>query len=128
MRKDYFENEYIELWIEEGIMHEKFKPEVTKINLQIAKQIVKDRLKFSNEVTMPFFIDLNKVITADKEAREYFAGEESLRFLNASAFYVQNPMALIVTKLFLAFNKPRLRTKLFSDRDEALAWLRNYKN
>jgi hypothetical protein len=116
---DYIENDFVKLWIEDGIVHEYFK--VERITLEMAKKIVEDRLKLSNGVTMPAFVYSNKVKTMDKDARDFFVSEEALRYLSASAMLIDNYVTFMVGKLFLAFSKPALKV-------EILDWLEHYKN
>jgi hypothetical protein len=125
-KMDFIENEYVKLWIEEGIIHEFFK--VERITLEMAKRIVQDRLKLSNGVTMPIFIYSNNVKTFDKDARDYFGTEESLKYLSASAMVVDNYITMMVAKLFLAFTKPAIKVEIFKSDKKALTWLQNYKN
>lgn len=126
VKKDQIENDYVRLWIEDGIVHEYFK--VERITLEMARNIVRDRLKLSNGITMPLFIYSNNVKTMDKKAREYFGTEESLMYLSASAMLVDNYVTLLVSKLFLAFTKPALKVEIFKSREKALKWLQQFKN
>lgn len=127
-RLRYRENDFVELWVEDGIIMEVFKPHVQKISLEMARQIVKDRLIVSDHITRPIFVDTGSALDMDKDCREYFASEESLRYLSASAFLIHNYMAYFVSKLFLAMNKPTLKTELFRSKVKALEWLQYYKN
>ena len=122
---DFIENEYVKLWIDDGIIHEYFK--VDRITLEMAKKIVEDRLKLSDRVTMPIFIYSNSVKTFDKDARDYLGTEESLQFLSASAMLVDNYVTMMVAKLFLAFTKPAIKVEIFKSKKNDLQWLKNYK-
>lgn len=123
-RESYIENEYAEFWIEEGVIMEVFKPQMKNINLAIAKEIVRDRLKVSNGITRPLLIDSTNSISLDKEARDYFATEESMQYLAISAIVVHNKVSLFVGKLFLAFAKPKIKVELFKNRIRAMNYLR----
>lgn len=96
MKKNCSEREYVDLWIDDVIMFEKFRPDLQNIDLEVTKKIVEDRLKLSNGVTMPLFVELNKIISADKEARTYFATEEAIHHIKAAAFLVHNPIAILL--------------------------------
>ena len=128
MKNHFFENEYVEYWIEDGVVMECFKPELVKINIEIAQKVVRDRLKYVTKGTrMPLFVDTNKALYMDKESREYFAGTESLSDIKISALLIQNPIALLAAKMFLVINKPKVRFKFFLDKMKALEWLRQYR-
>jgi hypothetical protein len=127
-RESYIENDYVEFWIEEGVIFEVFKPQVHNINLAIAKEVVKDRLKISNGIVRPLLIDSSNSISMDKEARDYFVSEESILYLNVSAIVVHNTVSLFVGRLFLAFSNPNLKVELFKNRVRALNYLKSFVN
>ena len=126
MKEFYIENEYVEIWIEDGIIMEIFKPEVKEVTLEIAKEVVRDRLKVSNKITRPIFIDMGNLRSIDKDARDYFVTELSTSYLSVSAVVLNSYVSWIVGKLFLSFNKPVLRTEFFKSRSKALEWLHQY--
>ncbi len=123
---DTIENEYVKLWIQDGIIHEYFK--VERITIDMARKIVADRLRLSNKINMPIFIYSNSVKTFDKAARDYFGTEESLQYLSASAMLVDNYVTMMVAKLFLAFTNPPIKVEIFKNEKKALQWLQNYKH
>jgi hypothetical protein len=127
-RESYIENDYVEFWIEEGVIFEVFKPQVHNINLAIAKEVVRDRLKVSNGIVRPLLIDSSNSISMDKEARDYFVSEESILYLNVSAIVVHNTVSLFVGRLFLAFSNPNLKVELFKNRVRALNYLKSFVN
>lgn len=122
------ENDYVRLWIEDGILYESFKPDITRVTLKMAREIVHDRLKLSNGTTMPVLIYSNNVKIMDKEARNYFATKEATQYLSASAMLINNYLTWMLSRLFLSFNKPELTVELFRNNKEALEWLRHYKH
>jgi hypothetical protein len=124
-RESYIENDYAEFWIEEGVIMEVFKPHMKNITLPIAKEIVRDRLKVSNGITMPLLIDSINTLSVDKDARDYFATEESLQFLSISAIVVHNSISLFVGKLFLAFTTPKFKVELFKNRVVAMNFFKS---
>jgi hypothetical protein len=128
LKQDFFENEYVQYWIEDGIIMECFKKDLVKIDLKIAKVIVQDRLKnVTKGVRMPMFVDTNKSLYMDKESREYFAGAESLSDIKASALLINNTIAFLAAKLFLTLNRPKVKFEFFSDKEKALEWLQKFK-
>lgn len=129
MKSDFFENEYVEYWIEDEIIMQCFKSNLVKIDINIAKMIVQDRLKkVSKGARMPLFVDTNKGLYMDKESREYFAGTESLSDIKASALLIHNPIAFLGAKLFLVLNRPKVKFEFFKEKNKALQWLQKYKN
>ncbi len=57
----YHENEFCEYWIDEhGVVHEIFKDTFKTLNLEIAMVITRDRLKVTNGVARPLYVELGK--------------------------------------------------------------------
>lgn len=126
MRKISVDNQYIKIWIEDGIVFSFYKPNL-QINLEIAKQLVLARQEASEGIARPLFIDISNLISVDLEAREYLAGEQGVQLITAGAIYTSNPISKFVGKLFLYVNKPQKPSKIFSSKKEAIEWLQEYK-
>ena len=126
-KHSYLENQYGEFWIEDGIIVEVFKPTIKNISLEIAVMMVSDRLKISNGVTMPLFVDLNNASSIDLNAREFFSAGDSLKYVSASAFLLHNYIHWLGGKLFLSINRPKTRIEFFRIRGKAMKWLKNYR-
>ena len=128
MKSNFYENDYAEYWIEEGIVMQYFKPEVVKIHIGIAKRIVQDRLAFVTKgVPMPLFVDTNNGLDLDKESRTYFASEESLCDIKASALLIHSPITFVAAKLFLVISRPKAQFQFFAEKKKALEWLQKYR-
>ena len=119
-----FENKFVSFWIEDGVMMEVFKPDVKVLTLQIAEKVVEDRLKLSNGITMPLFVDLCNIKSIDGPTRKFFATPYSIQLVSVSAFLMHNYVSYYGGKLFLMFEKPLVKTELFRTKSEALAWLK----
>lgn len=126
MAEELIETEYALHWIEEGILNAVYKPNLV-LTESIAKKLVEDRLKISKGITMPIFVDLREIISADTKARKYMAGEEAVRFISAGAFQVNGLISKLAGNIFIAVDKPLVPTKLFTDRDKAIGWLEKFK-
>ncbi len=126
IRESYIENDFVELWIEDGIIHEVFKPSLIILDIENAKKIVADRLKVSNGIIRPIFVDLVNAVSIDKQTRRYFASRESVNLLSAGAVLVKNPITKLGGNLFFKIDRPPMPTKLFTNKVEALKWLRQY--
>lgn len=127
MRESYLENDFVEFWIEGGIIYNRYKPDVSIITIEIAKKIVEDRLKVSNGITRPGFIDLTNAISIDKQSRRYFSMGESMKYLSASAIVVNNEITKLGGNIYIRIDKPRIPTKLFTDKMLAVKWLEQFK-
>lgn len=126
MEKVTVDNEHIEIWIEDGIIFNSYKPNLV-INLEIAKKMVAARHQVSDGKARPLFIDISNLVSVDLEAREYLAGEEAIKLVTAGAIYSTNPISKFAGKLFLDVNKPQRPSQIFNNKEEAIEWLQQYK-
>lgn len=127
MKESYLENECVELWIENGIIHEIFKPNLKILDIEKAKQIVTDRLKVSDGITRPLFVDLGNMVSVDKASRTYLAEGDAMKFLSATAILVDNPIAKFAANIYIRVDQPDIPTKFFTEKTLALTWLEQYK-
>ena len=127
MKESYLENEFIELWIEDGIIHAICNPKLKIVTLEIAKQMVGDRLKLSNGITRPVFVDPSNMISVDKATRKYLAEGDAMKCLSATAILVKNQITKFGASIYIRIDKPAIPTKFFTDKKAALLWLEQYK-
>ncbi len=126
MKDRYIENEYVEIWFENGLVYEVFKPG-TVINIAAAERIVKDRLTVSAGKTSPIFIDLRQMVATDNRSRSFLASEEAQEFLSAGALLINNEIQRLLMNLWLKIDRPYIPVKGFTDMAKALEWLETYK-
>lgn len=127
IRKEaYLENEYAEYWIENGILFLVYKRRLV-MTLDVAKKIVEDRLKVSNGISRPMFLDGRNFLSTNRETMRYYKTKEVVRFVTGSAFLSGNYLGWLAGNIFLALEKPLVPTKLFTDAKKALEWLERYK-
>jgi len=65
--------------------------------------------------------------SATRECREYYAGAEAQVVNLAVAMLVRSNISRLLGNFFLGLNKTRFPFRMFSDVDEALAWLRGFQ-
>ncbi len=126
MNDRYLENEYAEIWFENGIVHIVYKPGCV-LNINNIKPIVQDRLKVSAGTKSPILIDLRNVVSSDNATRSYLATEEAERYLNAGAMLITNEIQRLLMNLYLKIDKPNLPARVFTNREKALEWLEQFK-
>jgi hypothetical protein len=125
MEDALIENEYVKIWIEDGILFMIYKKE--QIDLPYAKNVVESRMQVSGGKSYPVFVDLNKVKGVTKDARGFLAGDEAANLISASALWGVHEIIKMLTNFYLALNKPDVPAKFFNDRQKALEWLKKYK-
>ena len=65
--------------------------------------------------------------SATREAREYYAGPENAKAVLAVGLLVRSSISRLMGNFFLGINKTIFPLKLFSEPEQALAWLRGLK-
>lgn len=120
------ETEYSKMWIENGIGFQEYKPGIA-ITLNIAKEMVRQRIESFNGVARPVMVDIRSLKSIDAPSRRYFASKEAGELILAGAIYLSNPLARWFGNIFLKLDEPITPAKLFTDKNEALQWLERYK-
>ena len=121
----YFENEFAEFWVEEGILHFVYKPGAV-LTLEAAKLVVKDRLAFQKGESRKVLCDLRGLREADRSARDYLAKQGSEQ-LEAVAMLIDSSVTRIIMNFYINLSRPETPTRVFTDRIEALEYLRKRK-
>jgi hypothetical protein len=124
LMKQIVETPYMRLVLEKNLLRCKYLDGV-KIDLPIAKTCVAERLKLVAGKSYPCLVDMTGIMTATKEAREYFANEGS-ELVAAGALIVKSPFSRTLGNIFLTINQPKTPVKLFTDETAALNWLEQF--
>src|SRR5260221_5146072 len=113
--------------IEDGILFCSYK-EHLEIDITTAKRIIKDRIDFMEGELYPILIDFSNMKSATKEARDYMnSSEGGLNGLLSGAFLSKSVVASLFINLYLKVNNPAIPARFFTNRDEAIAWLKRIK-
>ncbi len=98
-----------------------------EIDLEDARGCTQAMVQVSGGKPAPLLVDFTGLKSQTKQCRDYFAREPShTKTYLAVAILVTSPLSRIVANFFLGINKPIRPTRLFEDREAAVAWLRNY--
>ncbi len=123
VESNFSDSIYITFKIENDILIGTYKKDV-KIDLDGAKQIVRQRLSFQNGNSYLSLTDARNVKSASKEARDYLAEHDN--GLIASAILGENHISIMIINMFITFSKPRIPVKAFQNRELALKWLSQF--
>lgn len=125
---DVFETNYVSLWIDDGILFSIYKKQIV-IDKDVAQKIVKDRIEFTKGKSYPIIIDFTNLKSATKEARDYMNDPQGgLVGLLRGAFLSNSVVTTVFINLYLKINKPTIPTKFFTNKKEAIDWLKNPSN
>ena len=128
MRKNYYKDEFVEMWTEDGIMYHVYGEDVG-INLELAKHITRNRIRISEGISWPLLTDSRSLKSIDKEARDFWSKPgEGIQFLSAGALIINNPILRLLGNAFVKLDKPPKPFQLFTDYKSALSWLDQYKS
>lgn len=116
---------YVHLRIKDKILVGTYKKNI-RINLEIAKEIVRARLSFTGNRNIPSLIISQGIVTIDKPAREYLSSDEATVGLVASAILVNSKFSSFLGNFFLTVNKPKMPVKIFSEISKAEKWLQQF--
>lgn len=114
-----------ELWNQQGIICGKFQPN-THWDVEIARQIVNDRLKLSEDGIFPLLLDVSNVSSISKEARKFMASEQAMEQLSAGALIINSKVGVIMGNFYIFLDRPKLPCRLFYDFDDAEKWLQDF--
>lgn len=114
---------YMTMEIKKGIlMVEYFDIHIT---LEVAKEIVANRLKYQKCETIPALAHGKGILSANKEARDYFATEGN-EGMSALAIIMESAFGCVIGNFYLKVSRPNIPTKLFSNQEQAMKWLQQY--
>jgi hypothetical protein len=101
---------------------------LAEINLEHAKENTKKVRDLSGDVVYPILVDMRKIRSISKEARDHFAMRDRKPGVIAIAMLVSSPLSRIIGNFFLGLNQPRVPTRMFTDRDQAEQWILSGKH
>jgi hypothetical protein len=126
MKTQLIDDDFAESWFEGDILFFVFKK--NKIDLESAKKSVEIRTEITSGVSYPMYIDISEIKSVSKEARDYLAGGKAIEHISASALLAGSLRSKMLGTFYLSFNNPGIPVKLFTDKADALKWLRKFVN
>ena len=126
LSKKILDTPYVYLELQNGIISGYYKSEL-KIDLAVARDIVRLRNEFQDQQVYPALIFDNGVRSMNKEARDYFSTREGSRGLSAAALVLNSPFSKMFGNFLLKINSPVMPVKIFTDPAKAKVWLNQFK-
>lgn len=127
MKEGYYEDQYSQMWIEEGIGIQIYKPDLV-ITIEVAKDMVNKRIAAFNGIARPVYVDVRNLVSIDRASRKFFASREAGQLIIAGAIHLDNPINSWLGNVFLLIDQPITPAKLFISKDKALNWLQQFKH
>lgn len=121
---------YITIWTDDSnpdIIFGIYSPKL-EIDLAIAKELIENRLDYSEQRPVYTLIDFTNVKSVTKEARDFMNSPEGgLKGLLGGAFLSNNVVGTLFINLYLKVSHPVIPAKFFTNKNEALTWLKKIK-
>ena len=106
----------------DGIVQVDFADEIL-LDVTECKELISNYSAVLVSKKVPILHVLGKYMNFTKEAREYGASEEGLKFSLAEAFVLNSLAHKILANFYIKFNKPKVPTQFFKTKEEATVWL-----
>ena len=123
--KKSFENSYATYSLVDNILCVYYKKDQL-ITLPAAKQIVRDRLRLQDHVSLPVLCNISDFLHANYAARNYLAHTGSL-LTQAVAIVCTDIELQSMSTYFIDVCLPSVPTRVFLDEPSAFHFLNNYK-
>jgi len=93
-----------------------------------AKIVVEIFRRLSGNTPLPLLADFTNLRTVRREVREYYSSEECQRIYKATAvgMMTRSVIGRMVANFIMGIHSPQVPTKLFTDPDAAVGWLKAY--
>lgn len=75
----------------------------------------------------PLLVDMTKVRSMSKGAREEYVKQQGELIITAVALLTTSSVSNMIANLFIGLNKPHVPVKLFTDPDKARDWLMEHR-
>ncbi len=119
-------SDYI-LELTDGLFYFQFKKN-TVIDYKLARYLVETRKRITRNEPFLMLFNGDNITNVTKDARDFFASKEATDGIIAGAFIVNSPLTVVLSNFFITISKPKKPAKLFTDKAEAIKWLRAFQN
>lgn len=109
--------------LEEGLVENHFKSGDT-IEVDDIIELRKENLKLMNSRPYTVLVTAEELTSFSRETREYIASKKFAGLTIAKALLISGLGQRIIGNFYMQVNRPFIKTRLFTEKDKALAWLR----
>lgn len=129
MRNKVWDTKYVNYELSDGVVIILFKQNLVIVK-EIAEDIINNRLLFIEGGSYPTLADIRVMKSMDKESRECFGSPKAHEGVKAGGVLSDSVFSTFLGNFFLKieyFNKSPLPTRLFTNKDSAIEWLKQYR-
>ncbi len=118
----YWDDELEFAWVtHKGETHDE---EQARLNIEATRRLNKTR----GIDRVRTLVDIRRIRAVTREARALYASEESAQTLSVVALVIGSSTSRVLANFFMALNKPKTPTRVFTDTEAAVAWLGEHRN
>ncbi len=116
---------YCEAYIEDGIFHVILTYE--DYTEEMADSIIKQANLIAKDQSYPFHIDLSKVKSYSRGARNRGTQEDVGRIAKVVAILVHSKLQEVLYNFFKVMHKESAPSQMFTNKNKAIEWLKQYR-
>lgn len=98
------------------------------LELEDAREAFQAVLSLCDGSLPSILIDVRYMQAISKEAREFFSQKDNTRRIALLAFLVDSPLSTLLVNFYIGLNPPGIPTKLFTQEEEAIQWLKGHRS
>ena len=126
MEKDVIETSKGKLWlVEDSIIFITIK-QGAEIDVDDIKEMQKANVKLYSGNKHVICADIRNLKSTTKAARDYAGSLKSAETTSAIALIISSPLSRVMGNFFIRITRPPYPTKLFTDKERALEWLKQF--
>lgn len=117
---------YVHLVLQDDLLTATYKKGL-KIDLDIAKEVVRSRLEFADHKPIVALVYNAGVVSMTKEARDFLSSDDGVRGVIAGAIVLDSPFGSFLGNFYLSVAKPKRPIRIFSKPGTAMKWLQQFR-
>ena len=126
MNEKIYQTKVVTIWQRnDGIIQEDFVDGAI-IGLLELKEIIEIGKKLFNPKYL-VYVDMSNIKSVSYEARNYLKTDEASLKVKAIAYKIQSKVSTIIGNFLNYVNKPDYPTKLFTNEEKAIEWLKSFE-
>lgn len=128
MKKEIIETKAHRCWMrDDGLTHTQCK-EHSVIDAQGARESMSAISKVNSGQKGYLVVDSTKIKGMSREARIIYSGPEAAAVCHAIAIIIGSPVSRVIGNFFMGINKHPFPSKLFTNEQEAVNWLTEFRD
>lgn len=115
------------IWLDDdGIIRQIIHPNID-VTIDGTKETTQAIHKLTQGKAVPVFVEMRNIKSTDQESRKYVTGKEAQKVTKCHAMLIGSPVSRMIGNFCVGLNKPSYPTKLFTNEEKAIKWLKQFK-